>query len=155
MPTTFAPLRHTLLCLCLLLSSAWANAIRIAEMPVTPLHGVWVNQSDAKQRQEACRAWQQQTRMPQLTILSINGRSAHLFDTSSKRSSYWHLGPRQATYTQNTPTHIQGWAQWQDLNKLDNSTDTQVFDFALQADDSLATPLLESKRFYRCYPSKY
>ena len=150
MPIPPLQLHHSVLCLCLLLCSAWAQAIRVAEMPVTALHGVWVNQSDAHKRQEACHAWQQQQLPPQHTFLIIRGNSAQLFDTSSKRSGYWHLGPRQATYTQQTPTHIQGWALWQDLHHLDNATNTQVFDFALQADDSLATPMLESKRFYRC-----
>ena len=133
----------------LLLLSTSAHAIRVLDIIATPLQGTWINQADDTLRQAACTQWQQQKLPPNNQLLVVNGQSAHYFDTATHTQLYWYLSQRTASYTRNDSSHIQGVA----LTKTDLASPTeatQAFDFQLNPDGSLATPLLAAKTFYRC-----
>ena len=133
----------------LLLLSTSAHAIRVLDVIATPLQGTWINQADDTLRQAACTQWQQQKLPANSQLLVVNGQSAHYFDTAIHTQLYWHLSQRTASYTRNDSSHIQGLA----LTKTDLASPTeatQAFDFQLNPDGSLATPLLTAKTFYRC-----
>ena len=133
----------------LLLLNTSAHAIRVLDVIATPLQGTWINQADDTLLQAACTQWQRQKLPANSQLLVVNGQSAHYFDTATHTQLYWYLSQRTASYTRNDSSHIQGVA----LTKTDLASPTeatQAFDFQLNPDGSLATPLLAAKTFYRC-----
>ena len=142
-------MQHFLPLFLLLLLSTSAHAIRVLDVIATPLQGTWINQADDTLLQAACTQWQRQKLPANSQLLVVNGQSAHYFDTATHTQLYWHLSQNTASYTRNDSSHIQGVA----LAKTDLASPTeatQAFDFQLNPDGSLATPLLAAKTFYRC-----